>query len=115
MAAGKPQSRLGDYSLGHWIGIFYFPPTELIEASPDTTSCCIRASRVGDQARMHFAYIFGVVPFPFFQHNGRKASTGAPCKYINEKQAFRVQDQYDCGDTQAEGCELELVGDSCGA
>ena len=111
MAGGKPQARLGDNSLGHWVGTYYFPPTPLIEASPDTFSCCIPASRVDDQAGMHYAYIMGVVPFPFFKHDGRKASTGSSTKFINGKKAFRVADNYDCGDTQAEGCELELVGD----
>lgn len=105
-----PQARVGDNSVGHWVGIFYFPPTPLIEGSPDTFSCCISASRVGDKAKMHFAFIFGAVPFPMFKHDGRKASTGSTTKFINNKQAFRVADMYDCGDRHAQGCELEIVG-----
>jgi len=108
-----PQARIGDMSMGHWIGIFYFPPTPLIQGSHDTTSCCIPASRVGDQAATHFAFIFGVVPFPVFQHAARKAATGAPCRFINNLPAFRVGDVYDCGDTQAMGCVLDLVGNGC--
>lgn len=109
-----PQARVGDLSAGHWVGIFYFPPTALIEGSPDTFSCCKSASRVGDKAAMHFAYIYGVVPFPAFKHDGRKAATGASCKYINYKKAFRVGDVYDCGDTQAQGCDQDIVCDECG-
>lgn len=106
------QARIGDMSLGHWIGIFYFPPCTLIEGSPDTFSCCINASRVGDAATTHMAYIGGVVPFPMFTHDP-VAATGAPCKFINDIPAFRVDDMYDCGDTQAQGCEEEMVCDEC--
>ena len=113
MPGGKPQARIGDSSMGHWVGIFYFPPTVLTEGSNDTFSCCIPASRVGDKAAEHMAFIFGIVPLPSYTHEP-EASTGAPCKYINNKQAFRVGDSYDCGDTQAKGCVLHLVGDTCG-
>jgi len=112
MAGGMPQARIGDMSMGHWVGVFYFPPTPLIEGSPDTFSCCIPASRVGDAGAMHFAFMFGVVPFPAFQHK-KKASTGAPCNFINNKAAFRVGDMYDCGDQQAVGCPEHLVNDTC--
>ena len=112
MAGGQPQSRIGDMSLGHWVGIFYFPPTPLIEGSPDTFSCCIPASRVGDKAATHMAFIYGIIPLPAYTHDP-EASTGAPCKFINHKAAFRVADSYDCGDTQAVGCPLELVDDVC--
>ena len=103
----QPQARIGDKSLGHWIGIFYFPPCTLTEGSPDTFSCCIPASRVGDAATKHFAFIFGIVPLPAFYHEP-KASTGDPKVLINYKQAFRVGDSYNCGDTQAQGCETNL-------
>jgi hypothetical protein len=108
---GQPQARLGDKSRGHWVYIFYFPPTKLKEASDDTYSCCIRASRVGDAANAHFGFIFGLIPLPAYRHNKPKASTGSNTKFINNKKAFRVRDNYDCGDTQAQGCETELVGD----
>lgn len=108
----KHQSRITDKSKGHWIGIFYFPPCTLIEGSPDTYSCCLNASRVGDKATTHIAFIGGRVPLPAYKHNP-KASTGAPCKLINYKKAFRVGDSYDCGDIQDEGCEKELVLDTC--
>ena len=105
-----PQARIGDYSEGHWIGIFYFPPVPLTTGSPDTFSCGISASRVTDKAKMHFAWIFGVVPFPFMYHNP-EASVGAPTTFINDLASFRVGDSYDCGDTQAEGCPEHMVGD----
>jgi len=108
-APGAPQARIGDISQGHWIGIFYFPPTPLIEGSPDTLSCCLPASRVGDAAYPHFAFIFGVIPFPFFIHS-LKAVTGDPTVFINYKNAFRVGDMYDCGDVQALGCVTNLKG-----
>lgn len=107
---GPPQSRIGDLSMGHWIGTFYFPPTPLIEGSPDTFSCCINASRVGDKAAPHIGFLFGVVPIPAVIHDSSHvASTGDDEKLINDKEAFRVGDKYQCGDIQAVGCPLELV------
>jgi len=107
------QARLGDYSMGHWIGIFYFPPKPLIEASNDTFACFKRASRVGDKAEEHFAWIYGIIPFPFFKHQP-VAATGDPIVYINSKQAFRIMDSYSCGDIQAQGCDLVEVNLSAG-
>lgn len=112
MSPGKPQARIGDFSFGHWIGPFYFPPTPLITGSPDTFSCCIPASRVTDMAAPHFAWFLGIVPIPAYIHNPM-AITGAPCKFINYLPAFRVLDMYDCGDFQAMGCPEHLVGDDC--
>lgn len=106
------QSRIGDYSNGHWVGIFYFPPTPLVTGSPDTFSCCISACRVTDKAKKHFAWIYGVIPLPAYYHNP-EASTGAPCAYINCLDAFRVGDKYDCGDKQAQGCTENDVCDNC--
>jgi len=111
---GMPQARIGDMSMGHWVGPFYFPPTPLIEGSPDTFSCCIPASRVTDAAAPHIGWLFGVIPIPAVIHYP-KAATGAPCTFINELAAFRVEDEYDCGDIQAEGCPEHLVGEVCGA
>jgi len=112
MAGGNPQARIGDMSMGHWIGIFYFPPTPLVEGSPVTFSCCIPASRVGDAAAEHFGWIFGIIPIPANKHTPT-ASTGAPCNFINFLPAFRVADNYACGDTQAVGCPEHLVDDVC--
>jgi uncharacterized Zn-binding protein involved in type VI secretion len=109
MPGAFPQSRIGDMSMGHWISIFYFPPTPLIEGSPDTFACCIAASRVGDAANRHFAWVFGFVPLPAYYHEP-KASTGSTTKFINNKPAFRVMDRYSCGDSQAQGCERVMVG-----
>src|ERR1035437_10872383 len=105
---GQPQARLGDFSMGHWVSIFYFPPVPIVEASLDTLSCCINASRVGDAAAPHFAWIYGVIPLPSYIHDPI-AETGSTEKFINELPAFRVEDNYDCGDTQAQGCEENLV------
>ena len=107
-----PQARVGDYSMGHWIGIFYFPPTNLIEGSKDTISCFIPACRVGDRANVHIAWILGIVPLPPFNHQPT-AIEGAPCTFINGLPAFRVGDGYSCGDKQAQGCVTHLVGDIC--
>jgi len=103
----QPQARIGDKTLGHWVGIFYYPPTALIEGSPDTFSCCLPASRVGDAAAEHFAWILGIVPLPALKHKPT-AAIGDPVVLINYRQAFRVGDTYDCGDTQAEGCVTNL-------
>lgn len=97
------QARLGDMSCGHWIGVFYFWPVPLIEASPDTLSCWVRASRVGDKASDHIGWLFGVVPIPGTKHTPT-ASTGANETLINWKPAFRIGDSYSCGDTQCQGC-----------
>ena len=113
MAGFAPQARIGDFSTGHWEGIFYYPPTPLITGSPDTFSCCINASRVTDVAKPHYGWMFGVVPFPLMIHQP-VAATGAPCTFINFLPAFRVGDSYDCGDIQAEGCPVHLVDDVCG-
>ena len=92
---GAPQARVGDLSTGHWVGIYYFPPTPLIQGSPDTISCGSPASRVGDRGMMHFAFIYGIVPFPAFQH-AKSASTGSSTTFINGKKAFRVGEMYNC-------------------
>ena len=106
------QARIGDYSMGHWVDIFYFPPTPLKTGSPDTFSCgFLPTSRVTDTAEKHFAWIFGLIPLPSYYHNP-EASVGAPTTFINLLQAFRTDDKYDCGDTQAEGCPTHIVGDS---
>lgn len=106
---GSPQSRLGDESLGHWIGPFYFPPVPLIEASPDTISCSINASRVTDHAEDHIGWLAGIIPIPGLIHSPQ-ASTGAPMTFINALNAFRIGDNYNCGDIQAEGCANHIVG-----
>lgn len=105
------QSRIGDKSLGHWVSIFYFPPTPLVTGSDDTMSCCIPACRVTDTATTHYAWIYGVVPLPAYTHTP-EASVGAPTTFIDYLAAFRVLDTYDCGDTQAEGCTEHFVGDN---
>lgn len=104
-----PQARIGDYSMGHWVGVFYFPPTPLTEGSPDTTACCIKASRVGDAAARHIGWLYGFIPIPAYYHEP-KAVSGSTTKFINYKQAFRVTDRYSCGDTQAQGCNEVIVG-----
>jgi len=105
----KPQARIGDSSMGHWIGIFYFPPVKLKTGSPNDTSCCIPSCRVTDIAESHYAWIFGIVPLPPFTHDP-VASTGSTTVLINNLPAFRVGDNYHCGDIQATGCIKKLVG-----
>ena len=107
----KMQARIGDMSSGHWIGAFYFPPVPLTEGSPDTFACGLPASRVGDSAAPHIAFIGGVVPFPPFKHTP-KALTGSATTFINGRPAFRAGDKYDCGDIQLGGCPQVLVGDA---
>jgi len=107
------QSRIGDLSYGHWIGIFYFPPTPLVTGSPDSYSCCIAKCRVSDVAKPHFSHIFGVVPFPWFIHTP-VAATGATETFVNMLPAFCVGDYYSCGDMQAQGCGMVLVADPPG-
>ena len=102
-----PQARIGDVSTGHWIGPLYFPPTPLIEGSPDTFSCCINSSRVGDKAAVHIGFLFGIIPIPGSAHQPI-ASTGDPVVLINFRPAFRVGDSYSCGDIQAVGCVTNL-------
>ncbi len=73
MSDGMPQARVGDLSQGHWIGIFYFPPTALNAGASSSFSSGPAMSRVGDTADTHFAFIYGIVPFPlvkqFFPNN----------------------------------------------
>ncbi len=107
---GKPQSRIGDLSSGHWVGPYWFPPTPLVTGSVDTFSCYKQSCRITDVAEPHFAWLFGVIPLPFVIHVPTAVS-GSTTKLINHLSAFRMGDDYDCGDTQLEGCILELVGD----
>lgn len=107
----KPQARIGDLSCGHWIGMFYFPPVPLLQGSLDTFVCGLPASRVGDKAQLHIAFIGGVVPFPRFKHTPM-ALTGSMTTLINGRPAFRIGDKYDCGDIQCMGCPMDLVGDA---
>ena len=107
--AGMPQARIGDYSVGYWIGPFYFPPVPLITGSPDTLSCCIPACRVTDEAEPHFGYLFGIIPIPAFIHTPVACDGSHEC-FIDCLPAFRVTDPYCCGDTQAEGCAEHIVG-----
>ena len=108
--AGMPQARVGDLSKGHWIGIFYFPPTPLNKGAGSAFSSGPAMSRVGDTADTHFAFIYGIVPFPLVKHSGRKAATGAPTTLEEGPAAFRVGDYYDCGDCQAIGNPSHLIG-----
>jgi len=103
-----PQARLGDRSMGHWIGPFYFPPTPLIDASEDDTTDCIASCRVGDSAKPHFGWLFGVIPIPAVIHTPT-ASSGSPTECINCLPSFRVGDSYSCGDKQGEGSPDHLV------
>ena len=106
-----PQARIGDFSMGHWIGPFYFPPVPLVTGSPDDTSCCIPSCRVTDIASPHFGWLFGIVPIPPFIHTP-VASSGSKSVFIDPMlEAFRVGDNYACGDIQAQGCHEKLVGD----
>lgn len=110
--AGQFQSRIGDYSRGHWVGIFYFPPKPITQGSPDTFSGGINAARVLDAAEDHFSFIGGMIPFPMFIHAGRQCLTGAVNTFINGRKAFRVGDMYNCGDVQDQGLPTHDVGDT---
>lgn len=109
MPGPAPQARIGDMSMGHWVGPFYFPPVPLVTGSPDTFSCCIPASRVFDIAAPHFGWLYGIIPIPTFIHTP-EAKTGSTQKFINFLPAFRVADLYYCGDIQAIGCPINPVG-----
>jgi hypothetical protein len=98
------QARIGDKSCGHWRTVCHYRETPLIEGSPDTFACWINASRVGDKAQEHICYMLDKVPIKYLKHQP-VASSGDPVVFINWRNAFRTMDNYDCGDTQCEGCK----------
>jgi hypothetical protein len=105
------QARVGDYSVGHWIGNFYFPPSALVTGSSDDSTTTIQSCKVGDKANPHIGWLFGFIPCPMVVHIPI-ASTGAPSNNIDNLPAFRVGDSYACGDTQSMGAITDMVGNS---
>jgi uncharacterized Zn-binding protein involved in type VI secretion len=106
--AGMPQARVGDISMGHWIGPFFFPPVPLVTGSPRTRSDGLPCCRVSDQAAPHFGLLFGVVPVPATLHTPI-AMTGATRTTIDGMPAFRVGDLYTCGDIHAIGSPRDFA------
>jgi len=94
-----PASRIGDIAMGHGS----FPPTPVIEGSPNVIVGSSPQHRVGDAILMHPS------PSPSPPHP-RKASSGSTTVFVNSKGTVRIGDSVDCGGFLAQGFDTVIIG-----
>lgn len=91
----------GSLTTGHQ----FYPPTTVMDGSPDTFVGNKPASRVGDSIAVHCDVVDEDHPC----HNGKIVS-GSSKVFINNKQAGRIGDPTSCGDRVASGFPTCQVG-----
>jgi len=87
-----PPSRVTDTATGHGS----FPPSKVIEGSPDTFHNSLSAHRLGDAIAAHSSFS----PSP---PHPRKSSVGSPNTFVNGKAQVRIGDSVACGGMLASG------------
>ena len=93
-----PIGRLGDICLGHGS----FPPTPVIQGSPNTFVNGKPLFRQGDSVAPHGS------PSPAPPH-GRSGASGSSNFYVNGKQGMRIGDPIDCGGILAQGSPDTII------
>jgi uncharacterized Zn-binding protein involved in type VI secretion len=94
-----PASRIWDIGMGHEC----FPPTPVIEGSPNVKVCSIPQERVGDALMPH------PCPTPAPPHP-RSSSEGSTTVITNSKGSSRIGDAVDCGGFMVNGCGTVIMG-----
>jgi uncharacterized Zn-binding protein involved in type VI secretion len=93
-----PPGRIGDIGSGHGS----FPPTTVIQGSPNTFVNSIPVHRVGDAIAAHGS------PSPSGPH-GRAGAAGSPNTYVNLKAIMRIGDPITCGGVIATGSHNTII------
>lgn len=93
-----PVGRIGDICLGHGS----FPPTPVIQGSPNVYVNDIPLFRVTDNVKPHGS------SSPSPPHD-RKGDSGSPDTFINDLPAMRIGDPIHCGGLLAEGSPDTII------
>lgn len=98
-------SRIGDYTLGEFVGCF-LPATPILDGSPNVFANGKAVATIGSNLPTHQCNIGNTVII----HSGRVISTGSGKVFVNGKAAASIGSQINCGDTVANGSPNVFVG-----